>query len=116
MGRKPKEGRRYGPTTGQKEEEADHRVEENGVGFVTPLVLRLNQNTKPYHEHHVYVLLHVVNEKLNFIALILELSSNLFLVQILSSTTQLTIVILIQLHLSLFHLLLDPRSTPSAHS
>jgi len=75
-------------------------------------VLRLNQNTKPYHEHHVYVLLHVVNEKLNFIALILELSSNLFLVQILSSTTQLTIVILIQLHLSLFHLLLDPRSTP----
>ena len=82
MGRKPKEGRRYGPTTGQKEEEADHRVEENGVGFVTPLVLRLNQNTKSYHEHHVYVLLHVVNEKLNFIVLILKLSSNLFLVQV----------------------------------
>ena len=49
---------------------------------VTPSVLRLNQNTKPCHEHHVYVLLHVVNEKLNFIALILKLSSNLFLVQV----------------------------------
>ena len=33
MGRKPKEGRRYGPTTGQKEEEVDYRVEENGVGL-----------------------------------------------------------------------------------
>ena len=76
------------------------------------MVLCLNQNTKPYHEHHVYVLLYMVNEKLNFIALILELSSNLFLVQILSSTTQLTIVIMIQLHLSPFHLLLDPRSMP----
>ena len=49
---------------------------------VTPSVLRLNQNIKPCHEHHVYVLLHVVNEKLNFIALILKLSSNLFLVQV----------------------------------
>ena len=49
---------------------------------VTPSVLHLNQNTKPYHKHHVYVLLHVVNEKLNFIALILKLSSNLFLVQV----------------------------------
>ena len=50
---------------------------------VTPSVLRLNQNTKPCHEHHVYALLHVVNEKLNFIALILKLSSNLFLVQVI---------------------------------
>ena len=71
-------------------------------------MLRLNQNTKPYHEHHVYVLLHVVNEKLNFIALILKLNSNLFLVQILSSTAQLIIVILIQLHLSLFIFFLIP--------
>ena len=71
-------------------------------------MLRLNQNTKPYHEHHVYVLLHVVNEKLNFIALILKLGSNLFLVQIISSTAQLIIVILIQLHLSLFIFFLIP--------
>ena len=42
-------------------------------------MLRLNQNIKPCHEHHVYVLLHVVKEKLNFNALILKLSSNLFL-------------------------------------
>ena len=75
---------------------------------VTPSVLRFNQNTKPYYKHHIYVLLHVVNEKLNFIALILKLSSNLFLVQILSSTAQLTIVILIQLHLSLFIFFLIP--------
>ena len=32
VGQKQKEGRRYGPTTGQKEEEADHQVEGNGVG------------------------------------------------------------------------------------
>ena len=50
----------------------------------------------------------MVNEKLNFIVLILKLSSNLFLVQILSSTAQLTIVILIQLHLSLFIFFIIP--------
>ena len=74
----------------------------NYCAVVTPSVLRLNQNTKPYHEHHVYVLLHVVNGKLNFIALILKLSSNLLLKQILSSTAQFTIVILMQLQLLLF--------------
>jgi hypothetical protein len=42
------------------------------------------------------------NKKLNFVALILNFSSNLFLVQIFSSTTQLIIVVLIQLHLVLF--------------
>ena len=69
---------------------------------VTPSVLCFNQNTKPYHEHHVYVLLHMVNGKLNFIALILKLSSNLLLDQILSNTAQFIIVILMQLQLLLF--------------
>ena len=69
---------------------------------VTPSVLRFNQNTKPCHEYHVYVLLHVVNEKLNFIALILKLNSNLLLDQILSNTAQFIIVILMQLQLLLF--------------
>ena len=44
----------------------------------------------------------MVNEKLNFIALILKLSSNFILVQILYSIAQFTIVILIQLQLLLF--------------
>ena len=89
---------------------AEGRFRDPGV---IPSVLRLNQNTKSYHEHHVYVLLHVVNEKLNFIALILKLSSNLFLVQILFCIAQLTIVILIQLHLSLFIFFLIPVARTS---
>ena len=83
---------------GQKAGRAARLPTPLGYGnSVTPSVLRLNQNTKPYHEHHVYVLLHVINGKLNFIALILKLSSNLLLDQILSSTAQFTIVILMQL-------------------
>jgi hypothetical protein len=48
------------------------------------------------------------NEKLNFVTLILNLSSKLFLVQIFSSLAQLTIVIMIQLHLLLFIFFLIP--------
>jgi hypothetical protein len=54
------------------------------------------------------------NEKLNFVALILDLSSNLFLVQIFSGTAQLTIVILIQLSLAI-HLLSNSLITLTAH-
>jgi hypothetical protein len=62
-------------------EEGKTVVGTSGRVSVTPLVLPRKQLTKPRHEHHVYVSMWQ-NEKLNFVALILKLSSKLFLVQV----------------------------------
>ena len=35
-------------------------TQDVGTTDVTPSVLRPKQTTKPYHEHHVYVIMHVI--------------------------------------------------------
>jgi hypothetical protein len=59
---------------------------------VTPSVLRANKSLNHIMSTMFMYYCMWQNEKLNFVALILNFSSNLFLVQIFSSTAQLTIV------------------------